>query len=862
MRLYRRLLRLYPASFRADYADEMADIFHERLRQARGLARAMLWLEAIQETVMNAPAAHIEMLSHDVGAALRTLVRARGFALTAIAIVALGVGANTAAFTVTDFVLLRPLPFHEPDRLVTIWQTAPGYATMELSPANIDDWKRAATSFERVGVYRRYGANLVGPGEPQRVTGWAVSADLLPTLGVSAALGRVFADGEDGERAERTVIVSDRLWRGTFGADPEVIGRIIVLDDHAHTVIGVMPPGFVFPSRDTELWVPLVISGKAALDRTNNELYAVARLAAGVTLDAARSEMTIIAAQSRQQYPKENEFTGAVVNRLHDELLAGQPRATLWALNGAAACVLLIVCANLANLLLARAIARRREIAVRTAMGAGRERLIRQLATESAILAALGGVAGVVVAWAAVPLLFRLVPAVLPTDAVPQIDVPVLAFAAVLTFVTAIGFGVAPLLRTRTLADLGALREGARAVGGPTDRLRSALVVGEVIASVVLLIAAGLLVRALWTIQSRDPGFRPEGVLTVRNDLLFSKYLTVSSRADFYNRVLDEVRALPGVTHAAYGSGLPMVWGGGIWPVGIRGEELERRGNNTASLRYVTPGFFATLGIPMRRGRDVGESDTTTTPFVAVVSESLVERYWPGESGLDRQFTFGGQERIVVGVVGNVRVRGLERDDTEPQVYLPYRQVADRFFLGYMPRELVVRASTPPADLIPGIRTILRRADPQLPVSTVRTMSEVVDLQTVSRTAQVRVLAGFAFVACLLAAIGIHGVLSLAVSQRTAEIGVRIALGAQRRDILSMVTGQGLRLVVAGLVPGLVLAYLAGRMLQALLVGVTPADAPTFATVIGLTLLMAAAGTLLPTLRAVNVDAVKAMRAE
>jgi putative ABC transport system permease protein len=466
------------------------------------------------------------------------------------------------------------------------------------------------------------------------------------------------------------------------------------------------------------------------------------------------------------------------------------------------------------------------------------------------------------VASAAVPLLFRLVPAVMPTDALPQIDLRVLAFASVLTLVTAIAFGVAPLIRTRALTNLGALREGARAIGGPNDRLRSALVVGEVIASVVLLIAAGLLVRALWSIQSRDPGFRAEGVLTVRSDLLSSKYRTVASRADFYTRVLDQVRALPGVTQAAYASGVPMVWGGGIWPIGITGQEVERRANNTASLRYVTPGYFATLGIPLRRGRDVSERDTTTTAFAAVVSESLVERYWPGESGLDRRFTFGGQERTIVGVVGDVRVRGLERENTEPQVYLPYRQVADGFFLGYIPRELLVRASASPAELVPAIRTILQDADPQLPVSAVRTMNEVVDLQTVSRMSQVRVLAGFALVACLLAAIGIHGVLSLSVSERTAEIGVRIALGARRRDILSMVTGQGLRLVVAGLVPGLVLASMAGRLLEALLVGVTPADALTFATVIGLTLLMAAAGTLLPTLRAVNIDAVKAMRVE
>jgi predicted permease len=622
-----------------------------------------------------------------------------------------------------------------------------------------------------------------------------------------------------------------------------------------------MPPGFTFPDRDAEVWVPLVLSAEQYLDRTNNELYAVARLKPGVTLEAARAEMDLLAAQSRQQYPKENEKTGAVVNHLHEELLSGQPRATLLALGGAAFCVLLIVCANLANLLLARALARRQELAVRTALGAGRERLIRQLGTESIVLAAFGGALGVAVASAAVPLLWRLLPEVLPTDAIPRIDLRVLVFAALLTLVTAVAFGIAPIIRARALTDLRGLREGARAIGGRRDSLRGALVIAEVMASVVLLIATGLLVRALWTIQAREPGFHPGGVLTVRSDLLLSKYATVAERADFYNRILEQVRALPGVTHAGYGSGLPMVWGGGIWPVGIKGVELERRADNTASLRYVTPGFFAALGIPVRAGRDVRESDTVTTEFVAVVSESLVNRYWPGENGLGRQFIIGGRPRTIAGIVGHVRSRGLERD-SEPQVYLPYRQVADGFSLGYIPRELVVRAATPQAILIPAIRTIIQSVDPQQPISAVRSMSEVINRQTASRKAQVRVLAGFAIVAFLLAAIGIHGVLSLAVSQRTAEIGVRIALGAQRRDILTMVMRQGMLLAVAGLVPGLVLAYLAGRMLQALLVGITPADAPTFAAAIGLTFLMAVAGTLMPTLRAASIDAIKAIRAE
>ena len=861
MRLYRALLRLYPSSFRTEYAEEMTAIFRMRLRDAAGLpARLGVWLAVVPEIFINALAVHWDILRQDLRYTARTLRRAPGFAATAIAVVAVGVGANTAAFSVTDFVLLRPLPFPDAERLVTIWQRSPGYSRMELSPANIRDWKQAAHSFERLGIYRQFGANLIGTGEPERIVGTSVSADFFATLGVQAAHGRTFMEGEDGEGAARTVVLSDGLWRAAFGGDPAVLGRPVVMDDEVYAVIGVMPPAFSFPWRDVELWVPLVLSPEDYQDRNNNELYAIARLKSGVTLDRARSEMEVLAAQSRQQYPKENANTNVTVNALRDEL-SQQSRVMILALNGAALCVLLIVCANLANLLLARALGRRQELAVRTAMGAGRERLIRQLGTESVVLAVLGGTLGVLGAMATVPLLWTLVPAALPTDATPGVDVRVLAFAGVLTLLTAVAFGLAPMIRTGADADVRALREGARATGGRRERQRGALVIGEVIASVVLLIVTGLLMRALWNVQARDPGFRAEGVLTLRTDLASTKYAVTARRADFYNRVLDRIRALPGVTNAAYISGLPMIWGGGIWPIGINGVEVERRVNNTASMRFVTPGFFATMSVPVRRGRDVSDSDTMSTQLVAVVSESFVQRYWPGQEGLGRQFNFATKDRTIVGVVRDIRVRGLERD-SEPQVYLPYKQVDDGWFWGYTPKELVVSATTPLDQLVPAVRGIIRAADPQQPITDLRPMTDIVDRQTASRRVQVRALAAFALIAFLLAAIGIHGVLAFAVSQRTPEIGVRIALGAQRRDILAMVMTKGLVMVAAGVLPGLVLAYLAGRALQTLLFGVPAADVPTFAAVVALTVLMALAGTLLPTLRAVRIDPIKAIRAE
>jgi predicted permease len=861
IRVYQALLRLYPASFRAEYGEEMTAIFRMRLREAGGPAtRLALWLAVVPEILVNALAVHWDILKQDVKYTARTLRHAPGFAITAIAVVALGIGANTAAFSVTDFVLIRPLAFPDADRLVTIWQRSPGYSRMELSPANIRDWKQAATSFERVGIHRDLGANLIGAGEPERIDGAAVSADLFATLGVQAAIGRIFTDGEDSERAMKTVILSDRLWRSAFGGDPGVLGRKVILDDEPFSVIGVMPPGFSFPRRESELWIPLVISPEEYQDRNNNELYAIGRLGPGATIDSARTEMNLLAAQSRRQYPKENENTGVTVNGLRDDL-SRQSRLMVLTLSAAALCVLLIVCANLANLLLARALGRRQEFAVRAAIGAGRERLIRQAATESIVLAVLGGALGVLLATAIVPLLWSLTPAALPTDASPAIDRRVLVFAGVLTFATALVFGLAPMMRSGTATDFSGLREGSRATGGRRERLRGALVIGEVIASVVLLCATGLLVRALWTIQGRDPGFRPQNVLTLRTDLPASRYGVTARRAAFYSQVLDQIRAVPGVVNAAYISGLPMVWGGGIWPIGIDGVELERRATNTGSMRFVTPGFFATLHVPIVAGRDVSDRDRTTTEFVAVVSESFVERYWPGQNAIGRRFNFAMKDRTIVGVVGNIRVRGLERD-SEPQVYLPHRQVDDGWFWGYTPKELVIAATTPLDQLVPAVRRIIQAADPQQPIINVRPMTDIIDRQTASRAVQVRVLAGFAFIAFLLAAIGIHGVLSFAVSQRTSEFGLRIALGAQRRDILAMVTRHGVTLVAAGLVPGLILAYVAGRSLQTLLVGVTAADVPTFAAAIALTLVMALAGTLLPTLRALRVDPITAIRAQ
>jgi predicted permease len=508
-------------------------------------------------------------------------------------------------------------------------------------------------------------------------------------------------------------------------------------------------------------------------------------------------------------------------------------------------------------------LARQRELAVRSAMGAGRERLVRQLVTESLVLALAGGVLGVLVAAAAVPLLARLVPASLPIAQTPSIDLRVLSFAGLISGLTGLGFGGFPALRACRQSGMSALREGVRAGGGRKERLRSVLVVAEVAASVVLLVSAGLLVRALWRIEATDPGFRSEGVLTLQTALPLPKYDQTARRAGFYTQVLAGVRALPGVSSAAYITGLPMEMRGGIWPITVDGKPLEvqRSGSHTASLRFATPGFFATLGIPLKRGRDLAESDTLDTPLAAVVSESFVRRYWPDEDPLGRHFKMALHERTVVGVVGDIRVRGLERT-SEPQVYVPYRQTQDVWLGGYGPKELVIRSATGPGTLLPAVRRIVRGADPEQPLSDVRMMADIVEEQTASRAAQVRVLGAFAAIAFLLAGVGIHGLLQFAVSRRTQEIGVRIALGAQRSEIVKMIVRQGALLAGIGVAPGVVLAYAAGRTLEGLLAGVKPGDAATFASAIGLCVLMTVLGSLLPAIRAVRIDPIQAIRSE
>jgi putative ABC transport system permease protein len=698
--------------------------------------------------------------------------------------------------------------------------------------------------------------NLIGDGEPLRVSGAWVSSNLFGILRVAPQVGRLFTTEEDMEGAAGTVILSYGLWVEAFGGAAAAVGRSIRLDEQTYTIIGVMPRTFSFPNRATRFWTPFRFNQGAYADRDNHYLSIVGRLKPGVSLDGARAGMKTVNDRLKLLYPKDNDLTLAL---LRDQI-PQQARLMLVALFGAALCVLLISCTNLASLLIARSLQRRKELAVRTAIGAGRERLIRQLVTESIVLSVFGGLLGIALAYGATPLLAQVAPANLPLPEFVAIDARILAFAALMTLATGLGFGIVPALALNGENSLDGLREGARGGVGGRRRLRSALVFAEVAISVVLLVSCGLLIRALWKVQSTDPGFATEGLLTARASLPVGRYSPTASRAQFYEKVLTEVRALPGVKSAAFTSFLPMIMRGGIWDVKIPGRE-ENRAEDKVSMRFITPGYFETMGIPLLKGRDFNSFDTKSAPAALVVSESFAKHYWPGQDAIGRVVNVTFEDRIIVGVAADVKVRGLERI-SEPQVYLGHQQINDGWVIFYAPKDLAVRVSGDPVSLAPAVRDIIKRIDPLVPVSDVRTMKNIIEGETASRSTQLAILEAFAFIATLLAGIGIHGLLAFTVSNRLQEIGVRMALGAAKGHILDLILRDALRLAGAGVLVGVIAAYAAGRGMAALLAGLSPADLPTFVTAAVLALAMTLIGSLLPALRAVRVNPTSVMRTE
>lgn len=860
MRCYRALLWLYPTSFRNEYGAELRALFATRRADAHGaLAVAWLWLDTIIEVAANAAVVHWDVLRQDVRHGARNLRRAPMFAITATAVIALGVGANAAAFSIADFVFLRPLPFAAANRLVTVWERVPSYSMMQPTPPNYRDWRAMSQSFDAIGAYNQRSMSLLGGAVPAQVTVVSVNGPILDMLGIPPMVGHL-PSAEEIAAGAPVAVLSYGLWRDNFGGDPGIVGRSVTIEGAPFSVAGVMPRSFAFPDRSVRLWTPMNLAEVNDTDRTNSWFQVVARLKPGYTVPQAQHDMDRVAAQLRQLYPVANDSVGASVMSMRDTYAASsasQNRTLLIALCGAAVCVLLIACANLASLLLVRAMVRRRELAVRTALGAGRERLVRQLLTESLMLSLAGGALGVGIAFVAIPLLNQLVPATLPMAELPTVDMRVLVVAALLALATGIGFGVVPAIRAGRTSSFDGLRDGVRNAGGRRSQLRSVLVVIEVAASVVLLVSAGLLLRAMLRVRAIDPGFRAEQVLTLRTELPSYRYWQADRRSAFYQQVLDGVRAIPGVKAAGYTSSLPMKWGGGIWQVKIPPDTTKHH----ASLRFITPGYLAAMRIPLRRGRDVAPSDARSAPPIAIISESFARTFWPGRDPVGQHFTFAFADRTVVGVVGDVKVRGPERV-AEPQVYLSARQMEDSSLGFYAPKDLAIRSALPPGSILPQVRRIIHDADPQQAVTDIEPLSEIVAGQSLSRTVQVRVLIAFAAIAFLLAGIGLHGLLAFAVSQRRQELAIRMALGARPGQIIGMILAHGGWLAAAGIIPGALAGYAVGRVMTSLLAGVQPLDGPTFSIAMLLCAAMVIAGSAAPALRAIRVPPASVMRNE
>ena len=859
MRLYRALLRLYPRSFRVEYADELERAFETR-HQGRGpLARASA---ALTDVLPNAVAVHGALLRQDVAYAVRSFGRTPGFAITAMLVVALGVGANTAALTLADYTFLRPFPYQDPDRLVKVYQAEADDRTNygDVSPRTFREWKEQQRSFSSMGAYSWRSSNLVSASEPRRVELVATTPEVLPLLGVRPAAGRFFS-AED-TLTGQAIILSHALWQTQFGSDQGIIGKFVRLDGVPHAVVGVMPPSFRFPQSSVDGWVPQVFTPSSFEDPNDRFLFGIARLRDGLTPEQARLELNTISTQIARQYSNQLSYrTGSAVFSLRGEM-PGSARSLIVALVGAALCILVLACANLASLFLARGAHRAREIAIRTALGAGRERLIRQLLTEALTLTSVGGAIGLAMASAGVPLLSRLIPGGLPVDGSPTVDDRILLVGIALVLITGLACGVAPAIRAGRTGPLDALRGTTRAGGGRSRKVRAGLVILEIASSVVLLVSSGLLIRAVARVQAIDPGFGAENVLTLKTVLPLPRYDSTFRRVQFYDRVVLEVQALPGVQAAGYVTGLPLVMRGGIRTIVVPGATEPENDRETASIRYVSGRYFDALSIPLIRGRAFSATDATNGVQVAVVSETFARRYWPNDDPIGKRFLIGAvdrEERTVVGVVGDIRVRGLERR-SEPQFYLPASQPGNASVGSYMPKDLVVKASVPPMSLVSSIKGIIRNADPEQSVSNVRPLASILAEETAPRVMQLRILVVLSVIALLIAAVGIHGLLTFTVAARSHELGVRRALGASGHTIVGLVFREGLALASVGIGLGVAGAYALARTMGAILSGVQPQDPLTIGIAATVCFTIAIVSCLRPARRAARVDPLDALR--
>jgi putative ABC transport system permease protein len=809
-------------------------------------------------------------LFQDMRYGLRMLVKNPGFTLVAVLALSLGIGANTAIFSVVNAVLLRPLPFENSERIMQVWATnvKRGVNSNPASYLNFKDWREQGQNFEAMAAYSDASVAFTYADVPEQIDGTGATADLFKVLAAKPLLGRTFQPEDERAGGSHVVVLGYGLWQRRFNADPNIVGKQVKFDGESTTVIGVMPEGFRFPVDrigDAEFYIPLDPEQDYNKERGANYLRVVGRLKPGVNIEQAQSEMTAIGQRLEQQYPNNNAGRGVRLVSLYEQTV-GRIRPALLILLGAVGFVLLIACANVANLLLARASSRQKEIAIRTALGASRVRVISQLLTESLLLSVVGGTLGLIIAFWGVDLLAASIPSDIPRIKEMGLDLRVLGFTAAVSILTGIVFGLVPALQASKPDLTEALKEGGRGSteGLRRNRTRSLLVVSEVALSLVLLIGAGLLIKSFVYLINVKPGFDPEHVMTAGLALPPVKYGESEQQAAFFHQVLEKVGTLPGVESAAVITPLPLSGSMMQNIISIEGRPKPAPGERLiTSTRLVSPDYLRAMSIPLIRGRGFTEQDKTGAPRVFLINETLARQYFPGEDPIGKRIsvsvraTQDKKDEVgeIVGIVGDVKHQSLDKE-AGPECYIPYLQIPDPYMT------LVVRTKAEPAGMAGALRTAIQQVDPEEPVFDIATMNQIMARSIATRRFNMLLLGIFAALALILAGVGIFGVMNYSVTQRVHEIGIRMALGAQTSDVLKMVIGQGMLFTLLGVGLGLLAAFALTRLMSGLLVGVSATDPVTFAGVSLLLIVVAFIACYIPARRATRVDPMIALRYE
>ncbi|HUI73474.1 MAG TPA: ABC transporter permease [Candidatus Acidoferrum sp.] len=821
-------------------------------------------LEQTKEECRDARGSHfLETLFQDLRFSFRSFLRNPAFFLFVVAVFALGIGANTAIYAVAYNILLRPLPYRNATRLVMVWEDASAFGFPQDTPApgNFASWRAQNTVFQDMAALRNRRFNLIGERNPEQFRGTEITANMFPLLGVRPELGRNILPSEDKPGANRVVILSHGVWMANFGGDPEIVGKQISLNHASYSIIGVMPRGFIFPDRQTQIWTPIGFSDKDLTERDSHYLHVIARRKPGVSLKSANSDLSVIAQRLAKQFPDTNSKVGAYAVPLRD-LLAGSSRLAAIVLLGAVGFVLLIACANVANLLLARAAGRQKELSMRMALGAGRARIIRQLLTESILLSGISGCAGLLLAITAMPFLSRLVPDGLAPIEGSGINPAVLAFLLAISILCGVLFGIVPALRVSRLGLATAVKQGnTRGAIAAGMRLRDVLVVAEVALALVLFSGAALMLRSLINVFDLDPGFRPAHVLAAEIELPSPNYDDVARRNAFFEEVLGRINHLPGVVAAGCTTWLPLTNWGGASGIIIEGRPASLPGHAMIpNWRMISSKYIQAIGMSLIEGRAFGDRDGAGTQAVALINQTASKDFWPGGDPVGTRFKRDESTLqpwiTIVGIVGDVRQAGLDQPP-RPTIYFPYQQ--HDFFT---PSYLAVRTSGDPMALANDVREQIWAVDKDQPITNVMPLEQMLEDYLAPRRLQSSLLAGFALFALLLAALGIYAVLAFSVTRRTQEIGVRVALGAQQFDILRQILSHGLKLAGLGVAIGVAGALGLSQVLATLLFGVSATDPMTLSGAALALSIVAVAACYIPARRATKVDPVVALHYE